>query len=208
MFYFIGKDKNPGKWRRCYVFVCGFFFFSLVFLWYAVVLHKNQCYSVGYIIFHIGFSLHGSVQSVQSLSRVRLFVTPWTAARQASLSITNSRSLFTLMSIELVMPTNHLILCCSHFLLPSIFPSFRIFSSESVLCIRWPKYWSFSFSIFLLPMNIQDWFPLGLTGLISLQSKGLSRIFSSTTVQKHQFVGTQISSQSNSHICIWPLEKQ
>ena len=132
---------------------CLCFFFSLVFLGYAVVLHKNQCYSVGYIIFHIGFSLHGSVQS---LSRVQLFVTPWTAARQASLSITNSRSLFKLVSIELVIPTNHLILCCPLFLLPSVFPSFRIFSSESVLCIRWPKYWSFSFSIFLLPMNIQD----------------------------------------------------
>ena len=86
--------------------------------------------------------------SVQSLSRVWLFETPWTAARQASLSITNSRSLLRLISIELVMPSNHLILC-HPLLLPSVFPSIRVFSSKSVLCIRWPKYWSFSFSISL-----------------------------------------------------------
>ena len=84
---------------------------------------------------------------VQSLSHVPLFVTPWTAARQASLSITNSQSLLKLMSIESVMPSNHLILCHPLLLLPSIFPSIRVFSSESVLCIRWPKYWSFSFSV-------------------------------------------------------------
>ena len=85
--------------------------------------------------------------SVQSLSHVRLFATPWTAACQASLSITNSQSPPKLMSIELVMPSNHLILCPPLLLLPSIFPSIRVFSNESVLCIRWPKYWSFSFSI-------------------------------------------------------------
>ena len=85
--------------------------------------------------------------SVQSLSRVQLFVTPWTAAHQASLSITNSRSLLKLMSVESVMPSNHLILCCPLLLLPSIFPSIRVFSSESVLRIRWPEYWSFSFNI-------------------------------------------------------------
>ena len=98
--------------------------------------------------------LHGKLMwvldnssSVQSLSRVQLFVTPWTAARQASLSITNSQSLLKLMSIKLVMPSNYLILCCPLLLLPSIFPSIRVFSNESVLCITWPKYWSFSFSI-------------------------------------------------------------
>ena len=85
--------------------------------------------------------------SVQSLSHVQLFVTPWTSARQASLSITNSSSLLKLMSIELVMPSNHLILCRPLLLLPSFFSSIRIFSKESVLCIRWPRYWSFSFSI-------------------------------------------------------------
>ena len=86
-------------------------------------------------------------QSVQSLSRVRLFVTPWTAARQASLSITNSRHWLKFMSIESVMPSNHLILCCPILFPPSIFPSIRVFSNESVLYIRWPKYWTFSFSI-------------------------------------------------------------
>ena len=88
-----------------------------------------------------------SFSSVQSLSHVRLFVTPWMAARQASLSITNSQSPPKPMSIESVMPSNHFILCCPLLLLPSIFPSIRVFSNELVLCIRWPKYWSFSFSI-------------------------------------------------------------
>ena len=87
------------------------------------------------------------IRSDQSLSCVQLFVTPWTAARQASLSITNAQSLLKLMSIEFVMPSNHLILCPPLLLLPSIFPSVRVFSNESVLRIRWPKYWSFSFSI-------------------------------------------------------------
>ena len=123
--------------------------------------------------------------SVQSLSHIRLFATPWNAARQASLSIANSQRLLKLMSIKLVMLFNHLFLCRPLHLLPSIFPSIRVFSSESVLCIRWPKYWS-SASISVLPVNIQDWFPLGLTGLISLLSKGLSRVFSNTTFQKHK----------------------
>ena len=87
------------------------------------------------------------ISSFQSLNHVQLFVTPWTAARQASLSITNSQSLLKLMSIELVMPSNHFILCHPLLLLPLIFPSIRDFSNESILCIRWPKYWSFSFSI-------------------------------------------------------------
>ena len=87
------------------------------------------------------------IQSVQLLSRVQLFATPWTAAHQTSLSITNSQSLLKLMSIELVMPSNHLILCCPLLLLPLIFPSIEVFPNESVFCIRWPKYWSFSFSI-------------------------------------------------------------
>ena len=116
-----------------------------------------------------------AISSVQSLSRVRLFATPWTTAHQASLSITNSQSLLKLMSIELVMPSNQLILCRPLFLLSSIFPSIRVFSNESVLCIRWPKYWSFSSNI-VLPMNIQDWSPLGWTSWISLQSRGLSSL--------------------------------
>ena len=137
--------------------------------------------------------------SIESFSRVRLFVTPWITALQASLSITNSWSLLRLMSIESVMPSNHLILYQSLHLLPSKFPSIRVFSNESVLCIRWPKYWSFGFSI-SSPMNIQDRSPLEWTGWISLQSKGLSRVFSNTTVQKHQFFCTQLSLQSDSHI--------
>ena len=103
---------------------------------------------------------------------------------QASLSITNSQSPPKPMSIELVMPSNHLILCHPLLLLPSIFPSIRVFSNESALCMRWPKYWSFSFSI-SPSVNTQDWSPLRWTGWISLQSKELSRVFSGTIVQKH-----------------------
>ena len=128
------------------------------------------------------------ISSVQSLSHVRLFETPWTAARQASLSITNSWSLLKLISIKLVMSSSHLILCCPLLFLPPIPPRIRVFSNESALHMRWPKYWSFSFSI-SPSMNTQDWSPLGWTGWISLQSKGLSRLFSNTTVQKHQFFG-------------------
>ena len=140
------------------------------------------------------------VSVVQSLSHVQLFATPWTAACQAPLSFTFSWGLLKIMSIESVMPSNHLTLCFP-LLLPSIFPSIRLFSKESALCIRWPKYWSFSFSISLW-MNIQHRFPLGLTGLISSQSKGLSRVFSSTTIQKHQ-----LDLWSSSHIHTWLLEK-
>ena len=130
------------------------------------------------------------LNSVQSLGHVQLFATLWTAAHQASLSITNSQSLFKLMSLASVMPSSHLILCHS-LLPPSIFPSFRVFSNESVLHIRWPKYWSFSFSI--SPSDeYSGLISLGLIGWISLQSKGLSRVFN-TTVQKHQFFDTQLS---------------
>ena len=129
---------------------------------------------------------------VQSLHRVRLFGTPWTAACQAFLSITNSRSLLKLMSIESVMPSNHLVLCCPLLLLPSIFPRIRVFSKESILHIRWPKYWSFRFSI-STSNELSGLIPLGWTGWISLQSKGLTRVFSNTTVQKHQFFSAQLS---------------
>ena len=146
------------------------------------------------------------IRSDQSLNRVQLFATPWIAAHQASLSITNSRSSFRLMSIESVMPSSHLILCCPLLLLPPIPPSITVFSNESTLRMRWPKYWSFSFSI-IPSKEIQGWSPLEWTGWISLQSKGLSRVFSNTTVQKHRFFGAQTSSQSNSHIHTWPQEK-
>jgi len=142
---------------------------------------------------------------VQSVSHVWLFVTPWTAAHQASsLSFTISQSLLKLMSIESVMPSNHVIFCRPLLLLPSIFPSIRSF----------PVSWLFTSggqsseaSASVLPMNVQDWFPLELTGLVSLQFKGLSRVFSNTTAQKHQFFGTQLSVWSNSHIYTWLLEK-
>ena len=106
--------------------------------------------------------------------------------------------LLKLMSIELLMPTNHFIPCLPLLLLLSIFPSIRVFSNEMALCIRWPKYYSFSFSI--SPSSEYSGFPLGLTGWISLQSKGLSRVFSNATVQKHQFFSAQLSLWSNSHI--------
>ena len=152
------------------------------------------------------YSGYSVSQSVQSLSRVWLFATPWIAAHQASLSITNSWSSLRLTSIETVMPSSHLILCRPLLLLPPISPSIRVFSNESTLHMRWPKYWSFSFTSFL-PKKSQGWSPSEWTGWISLQSKGLSRVFSNTTVQKNHFFGTQLSSQSNSHIHTWPLEK-
>ena len=146
------------------------------------------------------------ISSVQSLSRVWLFATPWTAACQASLSFTITQRLFKLMSIESMMPSNHLILYCPLLLPPSIFPSIRVFSNDSVFCIRWPSI-GVSASTSVLPKNIQGWSPLGWTGWITLQSKGLSRVFSNTTVQKHQFFGVQPSLWSNSHIHTWLLEK-
>ena len=115
----------------------------------------------------------------QLISLVQLFVTPWTAAHQASLSITNSWGLLKLMSTKSVMPSNHLVLCHSHLLLPSIFPSIRVFSNESSLCIWWPKCWSLTFSI-SLSNEYSGLISLGLTGWISLWSKRLSRVFSTT----------------------------
>ena len=126
-----------------------------------------------------------------SCSTVSNSATPWTAARQASLSFTISWSLLKLMSTESMMPSNHHILCHPIFLLPSIFPSIRDFSNESALHVRGPKYWSLSSASVLL-MNIQIWFHLGLTGLISLKPKGLSKVFSNTTIQKHQLFGIQL----------------
>ena len=136
--------------------------------------------------------LSSQFSSAQLFSRVQLFATPWTAAHQASLSITNSWSIFKLISIALVMPSNHLILCCPLLLPPSIFPSIRVFSMSQFFTSGGQSI-GVSASASVLPMNIQDWFPLGWTGWISLQSKGLSRVFSNTTVQKHQFFGTQLS---------------
>jgi len=137
--------------------------------------------------------------SVQFFSRIRLFATPRIAARQGSLSITNSRTSLKPTAIESVMPSSHLILCRPLLLLPPIPPSIRVFSNESTHRMRWPKYWSFSFSIIpskehpgLISFRM-DWLDL-------LAIQRLSRVFSNTTVQKHQFFGVQLSSQSNSPI--------
>ena len=170
---------------------------------------QDQVIDLRYLIkLHCRVYQFSSVQfsSFQLLSRVWLFVTPWIAARQASLSITNSRSPLRLTFIESVMPSSHLILCRPLLLLPSIFPSIRVFSNESALHIRWPKYWSFSFSI--SPSN-------EYSGLISFRMDWLDllavqetlRALSNTTVQKHQFFSTQLSSPSNSHIHTWLSEK-
>ena len=153
---------------------------------------------------------HLFLSSVQSLSPVWLFATPWTAAHQASLSLTNSWSLLKLMSIKSVMPSNHLILCCPLLLLPSVLLSIRVFSNESALCIRGANYWSLSFSICpsneysgLISFRV-DWFDLlAVQGVFFLHS----RVFSNTTVQKHQFFSAQLSLWSSSHIHTWLLEK-
>ena len=135
--------------------------------------------------------------SVQLFHRVWLFVTRWTAARQASLSITNSWSLLKLMSIELVMPSNHLILCPPFFSCLQSFSASASFPMSQFFASRGQ-----SIGASASPMNTQDWFPLGLTCLISLRSKGHSRVFSNTTIQKHQFFSAQPSFWSNYHICI------
>ena len=138
------------------------------------------------------------LSSLQLLSRVQLFVTPGTAACQASLSITNSWSLSKLMSIESVMPSNHVILCRPLLLSPSIFPSIRVFLNESALRIRWPKYWSFSFNI--SPSNEHSGLiSFGMDWLDLLAVQETLRSLLNTTVQKHQFFSAQLSLQSNSH---------
>ena len=129
---------------------------------------------------------------IQSLSRVQLSVTPWTAAHQASLPIAPAQSLPKFMSVESVMLSSHHILCRPLLLSSSVFPSISVFSDESVLRIRWPKYWSFSFNI-ISSKEYSGLISSGWTGWISLQSKGLSRVFSNTTVQKYQFFGAQLS---------------
>ena len=144
------------------------------------------------------FSNFVVVVVIQLLSHVQLFATPWTEAHQASLSFTISWSLLKLMSVESVMRSNYLILCHPLLLLPSIFPSIRVFLNESAICIRWPKYWSFSFSI--SPRNEYSGltsFRIDLFDL--LESKGFSRVFSNIKVRKHWFFGAQPSLSSKSH---------
>ena len=144
--------------------------------------------------------------SVQLLSPVWLFAMPWTAARQASLSLTNSRSLLKLTSIKLVMPSNHLILYRPLLLLPSIFPSIRVLSIKSVLCIRWPNYQEFQLQHQSFPWIFRTDFLLDWL-VWSTCSPRDSRVFSNTTVQKHQFFCAQLSLYSNSHIHPWLMEK-
>ena len=140
-----------------------------------------------------GIQFRTQFSSIQLLTHIQLFAIPQTVARQASLSITNSGSLLKFMSIESIMPSNHLILCRPLLLLPSIVPSITVFSNESALRIRWPKDWSYSFNISPSNEHPGDGWD-GWAGWISLQSKGLlSTVFSNTTVQKHQFFSIQPS---------------
>ena len=173
----------------------------------AVVVHLEQGQGCWLDDLFLNLLLH-QFSSVQLLSRVWLFATTWIAACQAYLSIINSQSSLRLRSLESVMPSSHLILCRFLLLLPPIPPSIRVFSNESTLHMRWPK---FHFGVSALasfpPKKSHGWSPSEWTGWISLQSKGLSRVFSNTTDQKHQFFGAQLSSQFNSHIHTWPLEK-
>ena len=170
-------------------------YFSLVFIKILIV----------WVLFSsVQFGRSVQFSSFRLLSRVRLFVTPWIAARQASLSITNSQSSLRVTSIKSVMPSSHLILCRPLLLLPPIPPSIRVFSSESTLHTRWPKYWSFSFSI-IPSREIPGLISFRMDRLDLLAVQGISRVFTNTTVQKHQFFGTQPSSQSNSHIHTWLL---
>ena len=146
------------------------------------------------------------VSSVQSLSHVRLFCDPMdysTAGFPVHHQLPEPTQTHVNCFGDVIQQSQPLL---SISLLPSIFPSIRVISNELILHVRWPKYWV-SASASVLPKNIQDWSPLGWTGWIALQSKELSRVFSNTTVQKHQFFGAQLSSQFNSHIHTWPLEK-
>ena len=151
------------------------------------------------------FVLQLQFSSVQSLSHVRLFATPWISAHQASLSITNSQSSLRLTSIESVMPSSHLILRCPLLLLPPIPPTSESFPMSQLFAWGGQSTGASALASFL-PKKSQGWSPSEWTDWISLQSKGLSRVFSNTTVQKHQVFGAQLSSQSNSHIDTWPLE--
>ena len=187
--------------------------------WFAAVMYckmitttvlANTCViSHNYYLFYFGNTydlLSPFKYIVQSLSHVWLFVAPWIATRQASLSFTVSQNLLKLMSIESVMPSNHLVLCHPlHLLVWSFLASGSFLTSQ--LLTSGDQSIGASASASVLPMNVQDLFPLRSTGLISLLSKGLSRIFSNTIVQKHHFFTIQPSLWSNSHIYTWLLEK-
>ena len=167
------------------------------------IIYIQVSSQLSWLLVYLSFS---QFSSVQSLSRVRFFATPWIAACQASLSITNSQSSLKLMSIESVMPSSQLILCRPLLLLPPIPPSIRVFPISQLFAWGGQSTGASALASFL-PKKSQDWSPSEWTGWISLQSKGLLRDFSNTTVQEHQLFGAQLSSQSNSHIHTWPLEK-
>ena len=170
----------------------------------------KECILLGFVYFFLHTQTHINIyiqfSSVQSLSHVRLFVAPWIAAHQASLSITNSRSSLKLMSIELVMPSSHLILCHPFSSCPQSLPAAESFPMSQLFAWGGQSTGVSALASFFSKKS-QGWSPSEWTGWISLQSKGLSRVFSNTTVQKHQLFGAQPSSQSNSHIYTWPLEK-
>ena len=144
--------------------------------------------------------------SVRSLSHVRLFATPWVAARQASLSITNSRSSLRLTPIESVMPSSYLTLCCPLLLLAPIPPSIRVFSNESTLCMRWPKYWSFSFSI-IPSKEIPGLISFRVDRLDLLAVQGTFKILLQHHSSKASILWRSVFFTVNSHIHIWPLKK-
>ena len=185
---FSRDSSQPRDWTQVSC-IAGRFFIIWATCLGKITYHSfltNQMWIIG------STSQENQFSSVQSLSCVGVFVTPWTAARQAPLSITNSWSLLKLMSIDSVMPSNHLILCHFLLLLPSIFPSIKVFSNESVFHIKWSKDWSFSFSI-SPSKEIPGLISFRMDWLVSQESKGLSRVFSNTTVQKLQFFGAQLS---------------
>ena len=167
-----------------------FFYYSSSSIYKINTMDSNKKHKYRIMCISIQFS---------SVTQSCLTAMSWTAAYQASQFITNSWSLLKLMSMESVTPSNHLIVCHSLLLPPSIFPIFRVFSKESVLHIRWTKYWSFCFSI-STSNEYSGLISLELNGLISWQSKGLSGVFSNTIVQKHQFLVVQLSLWSNFYI--------
>ena len=166
--------------------------------------NKRGCFYVIGLLCVLNFD--SSVRFSSVVQSCPTLCDPWITALQASLSITISQSSLKLTSIESVMTSSHLILCHPLLFLPPIPPSIRVFSNESTLRMRWPKYWSFSFSI-IPSKEHQGLISFRMDCLDLLGIKGLSRVFSNTTVQKPQFFSPQPSSQSNSHIHTWPLEK-
>ena len=182
--------------KRCFVVVVEIVKLPLKFIW------KSK----GFRIDQTALKERNKFQFSTVTHRVRHFVSPWTTSRQASLSITNSWSSLRLTSIESVMPSSHLILCCPLLLLPPIPPIIRVFSNKSTLRMRWPKYWSFSFSI-IPSKEIPGMISFRMDWLDLLAVQGSLKSLLQHHSSKDQFFSTQLSSQSNSHIHTWPQEK-